>query len=273
MKVPFFISFLLHFTVVITALFTIKQDRSIEKNYLYADLIRSEQQIEEKHPKTLPFPKSETKTTKGNQKTARAFGPKQQAFDGKKTSPPTDHKMKPTDNTTIKGNDGIDTDIPKTEDTIASSPPKVSTPLKQNETETTSFRDKLFDKEIIRGLAKAERSTPDRDGSITFDTKELKYHSYLRRLRERIEGVWRYPTLAAERGIYGDLYIRFTINKNGSLGQVELVRTSGHKILDDAAMKALRDANPFWPVPDEISKDTFTITGHFVYSIYGTYLR
>jgi len=76
-----------------------------------------------------------------------------------------------------------------------------------------------------------------------------------------------------EKGIYGDLDIEFTIKKNGKLGAIQLVRTSGYKDLDDAAIKALRDAEPYWPLPDDIREQSLTITGHFIYSLYGQYIR
>jgi protein TonB len=134
-----------------------------------------------------------------------------------------------------------------------------------------SLREKLFDKEIVGKYAKREESR--HDSSITFDTEEFKYEAYMMRLKERIERIWHYPSEAATRGIYGDLYIRFTIKKNGMLSDVELVRTSGHRSLDQAAMQALKDGEPYWPLPDEWGKDVLTVTGHFVYSIYGTYIR
>lgn len=133
-----------------------------------------------------------------------------------------------------------------------------------------SLREKLFDSNVITQYALKEK-TKDRD--ITFDTKEFKYYGYMNRLKEKIEGIWKYPPDAAQKGIYGDLYIRFTINKNGELGAIELLRTSGYKSLDDAAIKALKEAAPYWPLPDEWGKDGLTITGHFIYTLYGTYIR
>jgi len=134
-----------------------------------------------------------------------------------------------------------------------------------------SLKEKLFDREIVEKYAKREERR--HDNSITFDTGEFKYEAYMMRLKERIERIWHYPSEAARRGLYGDLYIRFTIKKNGMLGDVELVRTSGHRDLDQAAMQALKDGEPYWPLPDEWGKDTLPVTGHFVYSIYGTYIR
>ncbi|MFO0751770.1 MAG: TonB family protein [Thermodesulfovibrionales bacterium] len=134
-------------------------------------------------------------------------------------------------------------------------------------------REKLFDPAIIGDLAQKEQEDIKPDNSITFDTKEFKYYGYMQRLKEKIEGAWHYPHEAAARGIYGDLYIRFTIKRDGKLGAVELVRTSGHKMLDDAAVKALRNAEPFWPLPESIEDDALTITGRFIYSLYGSYIR
>jgi len=137
-----------------------------------------------------------------------------------------------------------------------------------------STKEKLFDRNIIGDIAKRDVTKGEKEGrTFSFDVKEMRYLTYLRRLRERIESIWIYPPDAAAKGIYGDLIIKFAIKKNGKLGSVELIRTSGHKDLDDAALRALRDADPFWPLPDEWGMEAYTIQGHFVYTIYGYYVR
>jgi protein TonB len=134
-----------------------------------------------------------------------------------------------------------------------------------------TLREKLFDKEVVEKFAKLEETK--KDNSITFDTDEFKYRTYMLRLKEKIESIWRYPPDAAMGGIHGDLIIRFTIKKNGMLGDLELLRTSGHRSLDEAALQALKEAQPFWPLPKEWGKDSLPITGHFVYTMNGTYIR
>jgi periplasmic protein TonB len=135
-----------------------------------------------------------------------------------------------------------------------------------------SLREKLFDREIIGKLSRKNQEGTKEGSSITFDSTEFKYYGYMQRLREKIESVWRYPPDAAALGIYGDLHIQFTIKKNGELGAVQLVRTSGYKSLDDAAIKALRDAGPYWPL-DNIGNESLTITGHFIYVNGAYYIR
>ncbi len=138
-------------------------------------------------------------------------------------------------------------------------------------------RAKLFDRDIISSTAKKDfhgsSEGPDRDNTITFNTTEYRYTGYMSKLKERIESIWTYPLEARMKGIYGDLRIRFTIKKNGRLQGVELVRTSGYKMLDDAALKALKDGEPYWPLPEEWGLESYTIHGHFIYSMYGFYVR
>ena len=139
-----------------------------------------------------------------------------------------------------------------------------------------NVRERLFDKSIIGDLAKREIEKEEKEkkeGTLTLDTKEYKFLIYNKRLKEKIESIWIYPPDAAAQGIYGDLIIKFTIKKNGRLGAVELIRTSGHKNLDDAAIKALKNGEPYWPLPDEWGMEAYSIEGHFIYNIYGYYIR
>lgn len=127
----------------------------------------------------------------------------------------------------------------------------------------------LFDKKTIEKYA--QKSTKEEKG-LTFDVPEFHHRGYMRRLKDKIERIWRYPKAASRRGISGDLYIRFSINRDGSLGDVELVRTSGYKDLDRAAMDALKNAEPYWPLPEDWKEDQLSITGHFLYLIGRTYV-
>jgi protein TonB len=138
----------------------------------------------------------------------------------------------------------------------------------------------LFDRKTIEEIARRDTGyggyagkQGDRDNPITFDTQEYLYEGYMTKLREKIESIWEYPPEEAAKGHYGDLKIRFTIKKDGRLGEVVVERTSGYPSLDKAALKALRDGEPYWPLPDAWHKDSYAILGHFIYSLYGSHLR
>lgn len=139
-------------------------------------------------------------------------------------------------------------------------------------------RQRLFDpgvinEQVAKSLEKEKPPPSLADNSITFSTKEFRYISYMRRLKEKIEGSWAYPRQAIERKIYGDLEIKFTIRKDGRLGSLQLMRTSGHSMLDEAALKALRDGAPYWPLPADWGLEEFPVHGHFIYTFYGMHLR
>jgi protein TonB len=129
----------------------------------------------------------------------------------------------------------------------------------------------LFDRETIEKYAQ-KKAKREREKGLTFDAPELLHRGYMRMLKDKIESIWRYPEEAARRGISGDLYITFYIHRDGKLGEVKLVRTSGYRELDTAAMKALRDAEPFWLLPEDWEKDTLEIKGHFIYILGDTYI-
>ncbi|HDN95416.1 MAG TPA: TonB family protein [Nitrospirae bacterium] len=141
-------------------------------------------------------------------------------------------------------------------------PPSILPDRGQENEPAPSF---LFDREIIEKYA-SKVPLPEKD--LTFDTSEFKHRGYMRILREKIESIWEYPKDAVKSKMSGDLYIMFTIKRKGDLGEVEVLRTSGHRSLDRAAIKALKDAAPFWPLPDDWPEEQIEIKGHFIY-IYG----
>jgi protein TonB len=102
---------------------------------------------------------------------------------------------------------------------------------------------------------------------IPLDTPEPKYQDYFNKIRERIKSKWTYPRQAGERGIEGELLIEFHIAKDGRLEFIALRNSSGVAILDDYALTAVKLAQPFPPVPDDIAKQTLAINGQFKYQI------
>ncbi len=143
------------------------------------------------------------------------------------------------------------------------SPRDMHDPLQpENENRPGLPRSYLFDRKTIEKYAR--KGSPPGKG-LSLDMSEFRHRGYMRILQERIERIWNYPEEAARLGISGDLYMTFSIKRDGSLGEIEIVRTSGHRSLDEAAMKALKDAAPFWPLPDDWEGESLDIRGHFIY--------
>ena len=137
----------------------------------------------------------------------------------------------------------------------------------------TPGREAIFDSEVIARHAEEPAGSGQDETGITFDTTEVALSGYMGRLKHKIENAWEYPYSAAKDGIYGDLKISFVIRRDGTLGEVRVVRTSGHVVLDEAAMKALRAAEPFWPLPELFQKEALLINGRFIYTLSGRHVR
>jgi len=111
------------------------------------------------------------------------------------------------------------------------------------------------------------------DESVTLDTDEFKYISYNRWLKIKVESVLKYPELAAISGYQGTLFVKFDILKDGSLGSVEVLKSSGYKILDDEAMRSIRSAAPFQPLPDDWGIERYSIRAAVIFYLGVGYIR
>jgi len=101
---------------------------------------------------------------------------------------------------------------------------------------------------------------------------EVQYISYFASIKRKIELVWQYPYEAAAAGIQGELTLDFVIARSGAVNSIELVRGSGSKILDDEAIRSIRKAAPFDPIPKDYNIPSLQIRGRFVY-VHGGALR
>lgn len=68
-------------------------------------------------------------------------------------------------------------------------------------------------------------------------------------------GSLNYPEEARERKIYGSLRMTVVMLPNGEVQDILIQRSSGSKILDDAAIRIVRLAEPFAPFPTELARD------------------
>ncbi len=122
----------------------------------------------------------------------------------------------------------------------------------------------------------ARKGMPERkpgDGSVTLDTDEFKFISYNRWLKVKVESVLKYPELAAMSGYQGTLFIKFDILKNGSLGSVEVLKSSGYKILDDEAVRSIQASAPFQPLPGDWHMDRYSIRAAVIFYLGEGYIR
>ena len=89
-------------------------------------------------------------------------------------------------------------------------------------------------------------------------TQEFRFARYIEDWRIKIEriGELNYPQAAREQKLYGSLVVTVSVRSDGSLEKVEINRSSGARILDEAALRIVKLTAPFAPFPADIAKDT-----------------
>jgi protein TonB len=88
--------------------------------------------------------------------------------------------------------------------------------------------------------------------------EEYRFATYVDNWRQKVErvGNLNYPAEARARKIYGSLLLTVAIKADGEVETVAVERSSGHKILDQAAIRIVRLSAPFERFPDAIRRDT-----------------
>lgn len=89
-------------------------------------------------------------------------------------------------------------------------------------------------------------------------TEEYKYAAYMDAWRAKVEriGNLNYPEEAKQRHLMGNLLLDVALNADGTINNISIRRSSGQKILDDAAIRIVELAAPFAPFPPDIRADT-----------------
>jgi protein TonB len=100
---------------------------------------------------------------------------------------------------------------------------------------------------------------------VSLNTRDPLYVSYFTKIKQLIESQWEYPELALRYGLQGRLSLVFTIGPNGQLQQLRLLRSSGSQLLDDEALRAIKAAAPFPPIPDWIKASPLSISAAMEY--------
>lgn len=67
----------------------------------------------------------------------------------------------------------------------------------------------------------------------------------LRTIRRQIARVWTYPDAARRDGLEGRVELRFRVAADGSAETVEILKSSGHTVLDDDLVQTVRRAGPY----------------------------
>ena len=92
---------------------------------------------------------------------------------------------------------------------------------------------------------------------VTARTKEHKFAAYMEAWRQKVEriGNLNYPDEARRSHLSGNLLLDVALNPDGSINEITLRRSSGLRVLDDAAIRIVKLAAPYARFPREIAEE------------------
>ena len=117
---------------------------------------------------------------------------------------------------------------------------------------TNSFEIASSDNEVRREMI--EKTERLRRKYISANTKQYEYASYMDSWRRKVErvGNLNYPEEARKLNLSGSLQLEVALNRDGTINEITLRKSSGKKVLDDAAIKIVELAAPYAAFPENI---------------------
>ena len=93
---------------------------------------------------------------------------------------------------------------------------------------------------------------------ISASTREHSYAAYMEAWRRKVEriGNLNFPEQARAQGLSGSLVLEVALLPDGRVASVEILRSSGYPVLDEAAKRIVYLAAPYAPFPESIRKET-----------------
>jgi protein TonB len=91
------------------------------------------------------------------------------------------------------------------------------------------------------------------NAASTMRDKGAWYKEEWRRKVERV-GNLNYPDAARRERLYGSLRLLVAINRDGTLREVQVLESSGHAVLDQAALRIVRLSAPFAPFSGDLAE-------------------
>lgn len=157
----------------------------------------------------------------------------------------------------------VPVEISEKVETMADIAPKPVPKLSARELMLQAKSEISFLEQKLNASAKALSKRPKKR-PVSSRTKEYEaaaYHEAWRKKVERI-GNLNYPQEAKQQGINGSLMLSVDINPDGSVPPDGIVisRSSGHKVLDDAAIKIVRLGAPYAAIPKDVLQGYDMIT-------------
>src|SRR5262245_45897095 len=97
-------------------------------------------------------------------------------------------------------------------------------------------------------------------GPLTLSVTDFPYAYYIRQVAGKIREKWDGKAIPGQQPA-----VIFEIGRDGRVGQATINKSSGNPAYDQVALRAINDAGPFPPLPDDFKKPVLRIGLQFVF--------
>lgn len=110
----------------------------------------------------------------------------------------------------------------------------------------------------LRETEQLDAKGPRKRQITAANARQTRDAYYLDAWRRKVEtvGNLNYPAEARRKKLYGELRLMVAVKADGSLDEVRILKSSGFRVLDDAAIRIVQLAAPFAAFPPELRVDT-----------------
>ena len=91
------------------------------------------------------------------------------------------------------------------------------------------------------------------------------FNDYMPKMQQQIKSNWE----PVKRENSSRVILKYEIKKDGTLGDYDVIKSSGDKNVDKAAIKALKKSSPFEPLPEGFTGDKVDVQFTFDYNVFG----
>ena len=143
------------------------------------------------------------------------------------------------------------------EDTIEDRPVDVPDQPLEN-LSNTEFNNRLASLQAQLDIRRQEYAKRPRRYTISSaSTQKARDILYLENWRKKVEAIGNlnYPAQASSQGIYGNLRLLVSLRLDGSVADIRVLSSSGHRILDESAIRIVHIAAPYDPFPPDMRKE------------------
>ena len=128
---------------------------------------------------------------------------------------------------------------------------KTSTKTEAKKKKGSGGEQKADARKSASGSKTAKRSNQAGNASVS---------NYPGKVHRKVSRAIRYPKQARAKRLRGQAVVSFVVGSNGSVSGIRVARSSGHSILDNAALDTVRRAAPFPPIPSGAGRSSWAFS-------------